>query len=49
MQKTRPDEHWEIIEQEKVKLTQGFRLMPEAEFEIMATDKEKQIQERTKK
>jgi hypothetical protein len=47
--KKRPDTDWEIIEQEKVDLKHGFRLMPEAEFEIMATDKEKQIQERTKK
>jgi len=38
-----PPEHWEIIEQEKVELKQGFRSMPEAEFEIMEQDRRNKL------
>jgi hypothetical protein len=33
--KKRPMEDWDIIEQEKIELEQGYRNMPEAEYEIM--------------
>lgn len=36
--KKRPDTDWEVIEKENVKLKQGFRLMPEAEYELMEAD-----------
>ena len=33
--KKRPMEDWEIIEQEKIVLKQGYRSMPDAEYELM--------------
>ena len=33
--KKRPDTDWEIIDKEKVNLKQGYRSMPEAEYEQM--------------
>ena len=34
-------EDWDVIEQEKVNLKQGFRSMPEAEYELMEADNER--------
>ena len=35
MMKKRPDTDWEIIDQEKINIKQGYRSMPEAEYEQM--------------
>jgi hypothetical protein len=35
MMKKRPETDWDVIEQEKVNLNQGYRNMPETEFELM--------------
>ena len=39
--KKRPMEDWDIIEKEKIVLKQGFRSMPEAEYELMEADNER--------
>lgn len=31
----KPDTDWDIIESEKVQFKQGYRSMPESEFELM--------------
>jgi hypothetical protein len=36
--KKRPDTDWEIIDKEKVNLKQGYRNVPEAEYEQMESD-----------
>lgn len=38
--KKMPMETWEIIDKERIELKYGFRIMPEAEFEIMEQSKQ---------